>query len=50
MCRRLNAGLSFNPPVISVVMPAASATGISRGWTRWTWVSMPPGVAMNPWP
>src|SRR5215510_3986101 len=42
----LKAGLSFSPPVISVVMPAARATGIRRGWTRCTCVSMPPGVAM----
>ena len=50
MRRRLYAGLSFNPPVTSVVMPDASATGMSRGCTRCTCVSMPPGVAMNPWP
>ena len=36
--------------MIKVVMPEASATGISRGWTRWTCVSIPPGVAMKPWP
>jgi len=36
--------------VMSVVIPAASAAGIRRGWTRWTWVSMPPGVAMYPCP
>src|SRR5215831_6614519 len=46
MCARLKAGLSFSPPVMSVVMPAARATGIKRGWTRCTCVSMPPGVAM----
>ena len=31
-------------------LPAASADGMRRGWTRWTCVSMPPGVAMKPCP
>jgi len=47
---QVKAGLSLSPPVTSVVMPAESATGMSRGCTRWTWVSMPPGVAMYPSP
>src|SRR5271170_1841744 len=38
------------PPPISVVIPAASATGICCGAIRCTWVSMPPAVRIMPLP
>ena len=38
------------PPPISVVMPAASATGICCGAIRCTWLSMPPAVRIRPLP
>ena len=38
------------PPPITVVMPAASATGICCGAMRWTWLSMPPAVRIRPLP
>ena len=40
---------SSNPAVIRVVTPALSATGTSRGLSRCTWLSTPPGVAISPW-
>ncbi len=38
------------PPPISVVIPAASATGICCGAIRCTWLSMPPAVRIRPLP
>jgi len=38
------------PPPISVVIPAASATGICCGAIRCTWLSMPPAVRISPLP
>ena len=38
------------PPPISVVMPAASATGICCGAIMCTWLSMPPAVRIIPLP
>ena len=38
------------PPPMSVVMPAASATGICCGAIRCTWLSMPPAVRISPLP
>ena len=38
------------PPPISVVMPAAMATGICCGAIRCTWLSMPPAVRISPLP
>ena len=43
----LHAG-SSNPAVISVVTPADSATGTSRGVNRWTCESIAPGVTIRP--
>src|SRR5690242_11444765 len=38
------------PPPISVVIPAASATGICCGAIRCTWLSIPPAVRISPLP
>src|SRR5512146_52595 len=38
------------PPPISVVIPAASATGICCGAIRCTWLSTPPAVRISPLP
>ena len=38
------------PPPISVVTPAARATGICCGAIRCTWLSMPPAVRIRPLP
>jgi hypothetical protein len=43
-------GGSSNPAVISVVMPADRATGTSLGVIRCTWLSIPPAVAISPYP
>ena len=45
----IREGGSSNPAVISVVTPAESATGTSRGDSRWTWESITAGVAISPW-
>ncbi len=34
---------------MSVVTPAASATGTSSGESAWTWLSTAPGVAIKPY-
>ena len=38
------------PPPMSVVMPAASASGICCGAIMWTWLSTPPAVRIMPLP
>ena len=47
--RSIRHGGSSNPAVISVVTPAESATGTSRGESRCTCESTAPGVAIRPW-
>ena len=47
--RSIRHGGSSNPAVTSVVTPAESATGISRGLSRWTCESTAPGVTIRPW-
>ena len=41
-------GGSSNPAVMRVVTPAESAAGTRFGESRWTWLSMAPGVAISP--
>ena len=38
------------PPPMTVVMPAASASGICCGAMKWTCASMPPAVTISPSP
>src|SRR5437867_2319974 len=44
----IRPGGSSKPAVISVVIPADRATGISRGESRWTCESIAAGVAIRP--
>ena len=46
--RSIANGGSSNPAVMRVVTPAESAAGRSSGESRWTWLSMAPGVAISP--